>query len=89
LDWLAESDTETLLIACEMLDDLTAVRASLPTMETPREYRDAVGSLVAVRRQYVLQLSLLGFSPADRGRLNLGEVKDDEDPLTKFRRESA
>lgn len=71
--WLSqESDMELLLITCELIDERWNLRAK--TMQEEESARNR-RSLAAVTAQLVSNLSLLGFSPSDRSRLGVAEVK--------------
>lgn len=71
--WLsADSDVELLLITCELIDERWNLRAK--TMQEEENARNR-RSLAAVTAQLVSNLSLLGFSPSDRSRLGVAEVK--------------
>jgi hypothetical protein len=70
--WISPStDFELLLMTCEMVDDRLALRNQLVADNDPRTRR----GLRELERAIVGNLSLLGFSPADRTRLGLAEVK--------------
>ena len=72
LSWISpQTDVELLLMTCESLDE----RAFL--MEQVAESREAKDrrALRALNSEIVSNLSLLGFTPADRSRLGVAEVK--------------
>lgn len=95
LDWITPvSDVEQVLVLCEMADEYVALRqrAMQPLIAddvplTGGEKR-TYDTLRDLRKQYAQALGELGFSPAARARLSVGEVVP-EDPLEEFRRESA
>ena len=70
--WISpESDIELLLIVCEQIDERAKLRTSV--WNTGRiDERKALRSL---EKQIVENLSLLGFTPTDRSRLGIAEVK--------------
>lgn len=70
--WIsANTDTELLLMTCEMIDERWNLRVKVMQTDDPRMRR----GLRELDRQIVSQLSLLGFSPADRSKLGVAEVK--------------
>ncbi len=70
--WISQdSDMELLLITCELIDERWNLRAQTMQEEDPRRRR----ALASVTAQLVTNLSLLGFSPSDRARLGVAEVK--------------
>ena len=86
--WMAESDTETLLLACETADLYhkmhTDARLGRWDEMEPADKKRHMDMLTAVRKQYFDHLSALGFSPADRTRLGAGEVVAEMDDLERF-----
>jgi len=69
--WLSESDLELLLIICEALDERTLLRASvLATNDTGSDRR----ALRALDEEILRGMAHLGWSPAARTSLALGEV---------------
>lgn len=72
LAWISPgSDVELLQMTCEMLDE----REHLRRLVSEFGERDDRRSLRELDRQIVSNLSLLGFSPSDRSRLGVAEVK--------------
>jgi hypothetical protein len=70
--WLSYStDVDLLLIVCEQLDE----RAKLRTTVWNEGRNDERKALRALEKQIVENLSLLGFTPTDRSRLGIAEVK--------------
>lgn len=70
--WLSpETDLELLLIVCEQLDERIALRIQVLRESKPEDRK----ALRDIDKQVVSGLSLLGFTPTDRGRLGLAEVK--------------
>lgn len=81
--WLApESDAELVTLVCEGFEDREALRRTVRregwTFRTEKGYvgpHPAVTQLRALEKQLTDWLSLLGFTPADRSRLGLAEVR--------------
>jgi hypothetical protein len=70
--WISpNTDSELLLMTCEMIDERWNLRVKVMQTDDPRLRR----GLRELDRQIVSNLSLLGFSPADRSRLGVAEVK--------------
>lgn len=70
--WLSPStDGELLLMTCELLDERWNLRIQVLRDNRPEERK----ALRELDRQLVNNLSLLGFSPVDRSRLGVAEVK--------------
>lgn len=70
--WISYStDVELLLLVCEQLDERTKLRTTVWN-EGRTDERKALRSL---EKQIVENLSLLGFTPTDRSRLGIAEVK--------------
>jgi hypothetical protein len=70
--WLSYStDLDLLLIVCEQLDE----RAKLRTLVWNSGRTDERKALRQLEKQIVENLSLLGFTPTDRSRLGIAEVK--------------
>jgi hypothetical protein len=70
--WISpNTDTELLIMTCEMIDERWNLRIKVMQTDDPRLRR----GLRELDRQIVSQLSLLGFSPADRSKLGVAEVK--------------
>ena len=71
-NWLSPStDKEILLITCELLDERWNLRIKVLRDNRPEERK----ALRELDRQLVTNLSLLGFTPTDRSRLGVAEVK--------------
>ena len=67
-----QTDIELLLMTCEMVDERWNLRARvMQDMEDSKARR----GLRELDRQIVSNLSLLGFTPSDRSRLGVAEVK--------------
>ena len=72
INWISpNTDTELLLMTCEMIDERWNLRVQVMTNNDPKDRR----GLRELDRAIVSNLSLLGFSPSDRSRLGLAEVK--------------
>lgn len=71
--WISDkTDIELLLMTCEMVDERWNLRARvMADMEDSKARR----GLRELDRQLVTNLSLLGFTPSDRSRLGVAEVK--------------
>lgn len=70
--WISpNTDSELLLMTCEMIDERWNLRVKVMQTDDARLRR----GLRELDRQIVSQLSLLGFSPADRSKLGVAEVK--------------
>jgi hypothetical protein len=70
--WISpNTDTELLLMTCEMIDERWNLRIKVMQTDDSKLRR----GLRELDRQIVSQLSLLGFSPADRSKLGVAEVK--------------
>jgi len=70
--WLSPTtDSEILLMTCELMDERWNLRARVMRDNRPED-RKAMREL---DRQLVANLSLLGFTPTDRTRLGVAEVK--------------
>jgi P27 family predicted phage terminase small subunit len=81
-DWLAPSDAPLVAILAELADERESWkdRAATdgPTFTTATGYvalHPAVSQVRTITRDMIAVLSLLGFSPTDRSRLGLAEVK--------------
>lgn len=97
--WLSpEADRPLVLSLCEAADEAEKLRAALADGSTPRFYEMLNGAIVThpavtqlreLRVQRTAWLSMLGFSPADRSRLGLAEVRvrDELDELKNRRDE--
>lgn len=80
--WLAPSDALMVEQAAQLVDDIAgwsaAIEAEGATYQTESgmwRTHPGVAQLNVLRRELRATLSLLGFSPADRARLGLTEVK--------------
>lgn len=72
INWISpNTDTELLLMTCEMIDERWNLRVRVMTNNDPKDRR----GLRELDRAIVSNLSLLGFSPSDRSRLGIAEVK--------------
>lgn len=70
--WLSpNTDIEVLTMTCEMIDERWNLRVKVMQSEDAKLRR----GLRELDRQIVANLSLLGFTPSDRSRLGLAEVK--------------
>jgi P27 family predicted phage terminase small subunit len=81
-EWLAPSDAPLAAILCEMADEREAWKdraaSEGPTFATSTGYialHPAVSQVRTITRDMISVLSLLGFSPTDRSRLGLAEVR--------------
>lgn len=95
--WLSPaSDVTIVTLLCEAQDDYALIRDLLNTGTEPRYYVTANGQVVThplvvqlqnLRSQMTAWLSAIGFSPSDRSRLGLAEVRvrDDLDELSQRR----
>ena len=95
--WLApESDRTIVTLLCQAQDEATAIREIIASGEEPRFYTTANGQMVThplvtqlanLRAQMTAWLAAIGFSPADRSRLGLAEVRvrDELDELQRRR----
>ena len=72
INWISpNTDTELLLMTCEMIDERWNLRVQVMQNNDPKDRR----GLRELDKAIVSNLSLLGFSPSDRSRLGLAEVK--------------
>ena len=97
--WLSpKGDKAIVRLLCQAQDEYEQLRRSLAIGEVPRTYILPNGSHVShpyvtqmkeLRTQMTAWLSALGFSPSDRARLGLGEVRqmDALDELAQRRNE--
>lgn len=70
--WVSStSDYELLLMTCELVDERWNLRIQVMQAGDPKMRR----GLRELDRQIVANLSLLGFTPSDRSRLGVAEVK--------------
>lgn len=97
--WLSPaSDFDVVVLLCHAADEAEDLRLGLARGDFPRFYslpngsevtHPAVTQLKDLRAQMTSWLASLGFSPADRARLGVGEVRqaDFMDELERRRRE--
>lgn len=97
--WLApEADRHIVTLLCQNHDEIEDIRRAIAIGEVPRFYKLPNGSFVShplvtqlsqLRTQSTAWLAALGFSPADRTRLGLAEVRQSEslDELERRRNE--
>jgi hypothetical protein len=72
LNWISpNTDSELLLMTCEMVDERWNLRVKVMQSDDARLRR----GLRDLDRLIIQNLSLLGFTPADRTRLGVAEVK--------------
>jgi hypothetical protein len=72
INWISPvTDTELLLMTCEMIDERWNLRAKVIKEGTASDAR----RLDRLSRLIISNLSLLGFTPTDRTRLGVAEVK--------------
>ena len=72
INWISpNTDTELLLMTCEMIDERWNLRVQVMQNNDPKDRR----GLRELDKAIVSNLSLLGFSPSDRSRLGIAEVK--------------
>ncbi len=72
LTWIsANTDSELLLMTCELVDERWNLRIKVMQDNDWRERR----ALRELDSRIISNLSLLGFTPADRSRLGVAEVK--------------
>ena len=70
--WISpHTDVELLLITCELVDERWQLRAKVLQDDDPRMRRQ----LNDLTRLIIGNLSLLGFTPTDRSRLGVAEVR--------------
>jgi hypothetical protein len=70
--WISPTtDIELCLMTCEMIDERWNLRVKVMSSEDPKMRR----GLRELDRTIISNLSLLGFSPTDRMRLGIAEVK--------------
>lgn len=97
--WLStESDAAIISLLCQAHDEAEEIRRALAIGEVPRTYQLPNGAFVThpyvsqlkeLRSQMTAWLAAIGFSPSDRSRMGLGEVRqvDVLDELENRRRE--
>jgi hypothetical protein len=72
LSWVSpNTDAELLLMTCELVDERWNLRIKVMQNGDWRERR----ALREIDSRIISNLSLLGFTPADRSRLGVAEVK--------------
>jgi hypothetical protein len=72
INWISpNTDLELLLMTCEMIDERWNLRVRVMTDNNPKDRR----GLRELDKQIVSNLGLLGFTPSDRSRLGVAEVK--------------
>ena len=72
INWISpNTDLELLLMTCEMIDERWNLRVRVMTDNSPKDRR----GLREIDKQIVSNLGLLGFTPSDRSRLGVAEVK--------------
>lgn len=72
LSWISpNTDAELLLMTCELVDERWNLRIKVMQAGDWRERR----ALREIDSRIISNLSLLGFTPADRSRLGVAEVK--------------
>jgi hypothetical protein len=70
--WVSDkTDLELLMMTCEMIDERWNLRVKVMQNDDARMRR----GLRELDRQIVSNLSLLGFTPSDRSRLGVAEIK--------------
>jgi hypothetical protein len=70
--WISDrTDIELLMMTCEMIDERWNLRIRVMQSNDAKMRR----GLRELDKQIVTQLSLLGFTPADRARLGWAEIK--------------
>ena len=70
--WVSQNtDLELLTMTCEMVDERWNLRVKVMQSDDPKMRR----GLRELDKQIVSNLSLLGFTPSDRSRLGVAEVK--------------
>lgn len=71
--WISKNtDSELLLMTCEMVDERVRLRALV--WNNPESWRERK-ALRELDKAIVTNLSLLGFTPTDRTRIGVAEVK--------------
>lgn len=71
--WISKNtDSELLLMTCEMVDERVRLRALV--WNNPEAWRERK-ALRELDKAIVTNLSLLGFTPTDRTRIGVAEVK--------------
>lgn len=97
--WLSpNADAQIVTLLCQAHDEAEQIRRALAIGEVSRTYvlpngshvtHPLVNQLKELRSQMTAWLAALGFSPADRARMSLGEVRQSDvlDDLEKRRQE--
>lgn len=97
--WLSPASDQTIItLLCQAQDEHEAIRRQIATGEIARYYTTANGQMVThpmvtqlsnLRVQMTSWLAAIGFSPSDRSRLGLAEVRvrDELDELQRRRDE--
>jgi hypothetical protein len=78
----ADTDIELLQVLCEQIDERAALRVKV--LSEPGDWRSRAG-LRQLDSAVITSFSLLGFTPADRARMGVGEVKGPESTLDQLR----
>jgi P27 family predicted phage terminase small subunit len=80
--WLSTADTVLVALLCESADErerwLQLVAEQGPTFQTEKGYvgiHPGVSQVRLIGKEIVAMLGLLGFTPSDRARLGLAEVR--------------
>jgi len=86
--WLSpDADMHIIELLCQAQDEAQEIRRAIAIGEVPRFYKLPNGSFVShplvtqlsqLRSQSTAWLAALGFSPADRARLGLAEVRQSD-----------
>jgi hypothetical protein len=72
MSWVSPtSDIDLLMMVCEMIDERSALRLQVLRDKRPEDRR----ALRTLDAQLMQGLSLLGFTPTDRSRLGIAEIK--------------
>ena len=72
VNWISpNTDMELLLMTCEMVDERWNLRIKVMQTDDPKMRK----GLRDLDKQLVTNLSLMGFTPSDRSRLGVAEVK--------------
>jgi P27 family predicted phage terminase small subunit len=87
--WLSPAaDSHIITMLCQTHDEAEDIRRAIAIGEVPRFYKLPNGSFVThplvvqlkdCRTQATAWLAAIGFSPADRARLGLGEVRQSDE----------
>ena len=80
--WLAPTDVPIVELVCSLVDEraqwaaLVAKGPKIYTTKTGvRRAHPAAGEMRSIDRELIMALSLMGFTPSDRSRLGLSEVR--------------